>query len=103
MRSIALNTASTGPSPPTSATTSASPTFITTRACRLRAGLRRDAQRGELVVLVRGHDALFGDERVQVFVEHLALLVGELLEACERRVDRIVIGKIDAELERAAT
>ena len=38
------------------------------------------------------------DQRVQVLVEDLALLVGELLEARERGIERVLVGQVDAEL-----
>jgi len=38
-------------------------------------------------------------ERVQVLVEHFALLVGQLLEAGKRSVDGVVVRQVDAELD----
>ena len=94
---IAWKIASTGPSPLDSPTAS-SPEgiFTATRRQRLAPGAGLDLEPGQLVGLgALAH--LVGDDRLEVQRGHLLLVVGDLLEALEGRVQRVALD-LEAEL-----
>ena len=65
------------------------------------AGFGTHFHRHQLVTLVFGRVAFVRDERLQVFVEYLALLVGQTLEAGKRGIERLLAVEHDAEFSRA--
>ena len=88
--SIALNDASTGPLPLASAGRSLPSSDNTILANGYSPVSECAVSDTRLVVLVLDVlEVLFGDQRLQILVEDLALLVGELLEARERGVERL--------------
>jgi len=62
------------------------------------AGLRRHTQRDQLEVLLGRRDRFLRDQRLQVFVEDLALLVGEVLEAGKGGIERLFRVEFDTQL-----
>ena len=57
-------------------------------------------ERDELVMLLVRRQQLVGDQRVQILIEHLAFLVGELLESGKGVIKRLFAAEIDAELPK---
>ena len=99
MRSIALNTASTwSVAARLRVKCGVLAAIATPRAGTVLSCPGDHFERDQPVVLVLGGHGLVRNERVQVLVENLPLLVGELLEPGERVVQRFIGAEIDAEL-----
>ena len=88
-RWIALNVASTGPSPSAAAdfTTPSTSSSSSARGGHLRTGMH--VERDEPDALVIAHHLVI-DQRHDVLVEHHLLAVGQILEAAERVVQLVV-------------
>ena len=88
---IAPKTASTGPSPPDSPSTSSPDGVVTPDPGeRLATGSGLDLEPGQLVLL-RGLAHLVGDDRLEIERRDLLLLVRQRLEPLERLVERVAL------------